>query len=805
MSIEKQIDPVYKPDSPDSLDEIARDELRQFALPSLEQRRDVLQRFQPTRDALDVVWNGLASLAGRKLAPERIKHDTHVIFASLEKAATVYGLFVGPATVIGLYQSLLKLAGINPENAFPNGTWQFYVEYALREDTARHTVETTGFDAVLQQHQIALTPVDRMASWVMAAIYCLRTYDRLLQNEWRERIYLHHLREIMSQEPDGARFESLYRQWEQQRPYGRGRDAQTQEDYPVYRRNKFDEFLQEAMQGVPTELRRQWVDQVTEAKADSLKAYQEQMSILAHLKPGVYDEQRQPLAFEDAAIGIVFRGQYYLLPIIDSRTGKMITVSMVRSLLMALAGRKPADGEVAARLAGLAMAQRSSWPSVLSKQLSPLLLQNLQALESVPILLNFDQRASNLPLSQIRQAERGIGSHALTIFDTGKTAVFDLSHIFFDGIWGAGIAEILTNEALAWGAYLHRLPPAPAAEDVPQPLALHLSGNDWELLNRQPRIQVEACAETAVINGRAIRGLRRLFKQRSNQLKLTVNDILILYRAIHAQTYVPSPEITATLNTLAQRDATRDAATTALESLRIDRQEAPSVLIPVDVSKYSPRERLHPVTFETPLNDLDILRLHHATLSALSDYTKGIVPYQAFDELQGDYLAALAVMGEIFVRVKQIALSGESTSVGSIKLLAHLPKSVQQLLNKIPERFEVLNDILRGREVFSNVGGVVGDSTLTRFMAAKDDNEQKTLVWGVMTDLRQQTVVTLRDFRPHVGKLMRAGHLDIANRLTQDYLDSYALGLNDFIHQLMRITLASRETAVSTKSRPVNA
>ncbi|MEM7113437.1 MAG: hypothetical protein AAF614_13455 [Chloroflexota bacterium] len=804
MSIENQVNPSYNQPPPDFLEESAIDELSQLALPPDDKRRAILDKFQPTRDALDVVWNGLASLAGHKPAPERVTHDTRVIFAGLEKAATVYGLFVGPATVIGLYQSLLKLAGVNPDNAFPNGTWQFYVEYALREDTARHTVETDGFHSVLAQHQIEMSEADRMAAWVMASIYCLQTYDRLLQNEWRERVYLYHLREVMWETPQREKFAALYRVWEQQRPYGRGRDAQNREDYPTYRRNKFDEFLQEAMQSVPTELRREWVERVSVAKESSLEAYQEQMSILAHLAPNAYDEARKPIPFEECAIGLIYQGHYYLLPVIDKRTGKLTTISNVRSLLAALVNQGQVQEGAEVHLAGLATVQRASWPATLNRRLAPELLGNLKRLETAPILLNFDERLSELALSQIRQAERGVGSHALTIFDTGKTAVFDLSHIFFDGIWGAGIAEILTNEALAWAVYLHRLPPAPVAQRTPRPLQLELSDEDWLLLHKQPRIQVEACAETSAVNQRAIRGLRRLFKQRSDQLKLTVNDLLILYRAIHAQTYQLDPDLHQTLATLAQREKTREAVTAVWESLHADSEERPSVLIPVDASKSSPRDRLHPVSFEVPLDELDVLTSHRRTLAALTDYTRGLTDYQTFDTLQRDYLSTLAVMGEIFSRVKEIASLGQSTSVGSIKLLAHLPKSLQQLLNKIPEQFEVLNDLLKGREVFSNIGAVVGDSTLTRFLTAKDDNEQKTLAWGVMTNREGEMVITLRDFRPHVAQLVRVGHQDLANRITQDYLDSYALGLNDFVHDLMRITLASYETAVSTKSRPLN-
>ncbi|MEE8390451.1 MAG: hypothetical protein V3S14_06595, partial [Anaerolineae bacterium] len=68
---------------------------------------------------------------------------------------------------------MLKLAGKDPDDAFPEGTWQFYVDYALREDTARHANETHGFDTALNQHQIHLSAVDRITAWTMAAIHCL--------------------------------------------------------------------------------------------------------------------------------------------------------------------------------------------------------------------------------------------------------------------------------------------------------------------------------------------------------------------------------------------------------------------------------------------------------------------------------------------------------------------------------------------------------------------------------------------------------------------------------------------------------
>ncbi|KAB2864039.1 MAG: hypothetical protein F9K46_05140 [Anaerolineae bacterium] len=108
----------------------------------------------------------------------------------------------------------------------------------------------------------------------------------------------------------------------------------------------------------------------------------------------------------------------------------------------------------------------------------------------------------------------------------------------------------------------------------------------------------------------------------------------------------------------------------------------------------------------------------------------------------------------------------------------------------------MLNDLIKGREVFSNVGAVVKSSTLTRFISAKDDNDKKLLVWGMITDANGVMRLSLRDFRAHVGILQTAGFPELAQRITQDYLESYAMGLNHYVDDLRRITLTSRETRI---------
>jgi len=148
----------------------------------------------------------------------------------------------------------------------------------------------------------------------------------------------------------------------------------------------------------------------------------------------------------------------------------------------------------------------------------------------------------------------------------------------------------------------------------------------------------------------------------------------------------------------------------------------------------------------------------------------------------------------VLSKAKQIAIEGKSASVGSIRLLAHIPTPLQRLFDQIPSQFDLLNDIIKGREVFSNVGAVASTSTLTRFITAKDDNEKKTLAWGVITDALGVMRLSLRDFRPHVASLYAIGRQDLANLIAQDYLDAYAHGLNGYVQDLRQITLSSRET-----------
>ncbi len=781
-------------------------QLSRLTLPEIEAVVQVVSKVIPAGNVPGMILSGLARLPGRRIPMLKMKQDVTALFSGLEQVLdqAVYGaFFAGPAAVLWGYQNLLKLAGKDPESAFPEGTWQFYVDYALREDTARHANETHGFDSILDEHNIRLTKTDRLTAWFMAAVTCLYQYPALLENEWRERVSISLLEKNLSaQGVETQRAKRILREWDAKRPYKRSDDG-AQYDYPTYRRKKFDEFMQLRLQTIPEVVLHAWQADLQRAEAQELAAYQQQMSILAYLEPGPYGETRIPFSFADARIGVIHHDSYYMLPVADEM-GNPLDVLTARSQIAALLNSSFSSPS---QIASLAKIQRTALASLRSK-LNPVLVNELDNLKFAPILLSTDIRSRALPLSELRHAERGVGSHALTIFDTGETFVFDQSHIFFDGAWGTALAEIMTNESLSWARYLSLLPaPTPTGSRMYTSLTLQLSPADLDLVQQAPKVLPEAGAENEKVDLKTCLALRKIFKQRNEQVELTINDLLVLYRAIHAATYTPSQQVVNEINALStiKPDVAASLKQLVMEGSRIN----PAVLIPMDASLKTPRDRIFPLNIEVPLSDLNLLAMHGQAISMLeaceaSSGGEREVLFASFKKIQKAYLSTLAGFGLYLSRAKEMAAQGESTPAGAIKLLAHLPPPIQRLLDKIPEKFEVLNHIIKGREVISNVGVVAPTSTLTRFMTAKDDNNQKQLAWGIITDANSILRIHLRDFRPHVQTLMDIGRKDLANLITQDYLNAYAEGLNRYVRELTRIAAASLDTMTkpqTTKGR----
>jgi len=770
----------------DDLQAIARArKLTRLTLPEIDAVIDQVGKVIPAGNVPGMILSGLTNISGNHVQPQKARQDINILFNEVslfyEKAkfTTVFG---GPAAVIWGYQNLLKLAGKNSETAFPEGVWQFYVDYALREDTARHANETHGFDTLLNQNKIKLNKVDRLTAWVMAAVTCLHQYQQLLANEWYERTALWLL--------ESTHEKDLYNEWEKQKPYTRDADGADAE-YPTYRRRKFDENI---IGSIPRAAQNDWAAKLRDAADRSLASYQKQMSILAYLEPSSFGETRTAFPIEQASICIIHRDNYFLLPACEPGTSRPLDVRTARSQIAKILAAPPSKP---VGLKTLASMKRSEYLAV-RKKMNITTQANLENLRHAPILINCNPTVSPALLSEIRQGERGVGDHALTIFDTGKTFVFDQSHIFFDGGWGAALAEIMTNEALSWAGYLNMLSSVVLTDSkLFTTLEFPFNSSELELIQKAAVVSAEAGAENNQVNIKACLQLKHYFKQRSDLLKLTINDLLVLYRAIHAVTYQPSKKLQKELERFSKKDPV--AGEQLKKALEYFDSAKPSILIPIDASKHIPRDRIYPMNMEVPLAELDLLNLHGETLHALSEFnlSKGqnSATLTQFDNLQKRYLATLGGFGTILAKAKEIAVQGESASVGAIKLLAHLPTPIKQMLDKVPTRYEKLNNILKGTEVLSNLGAVSKSSSITRFITAKDDNDQKQLTWGVVTDAHGTMTITLRDFRPHVELLRVANRHDLANLIAQDFLDAYVQGFNQFIQEVTKI-------AVTRPSKP---
>jgi hypothetical protein len=763
------------------------EQLTYLPLPDRTALIEEISRVVPAGNVPSLVAAGLAKLPGRAVPAAETRRNLALLMQGMQTfldRAVYQAFFVGPATVLSAYQMLLRLAGKDLEQSFPEGTWQFYVEFGIREDSGRHACETTGFHMALQRERLRLTTADEMAAWITACAWLLDRYPVLLANEWIERARLHHLAEMI---PD----ETITIRWLRSRPYGTPSD--TNVDFAEYRQLAFELFCNAELAKLSDHHRKRiessWKDkQTTTRRVSQMAAYQHQMTILATLNPGEHSDQRVPLSSEQVCIAVIAGGRYYLIDISGP-----VSAERARPICAAILRDKPA-AQPATLDRTLCTVYRREQPA-LRKLLPEETRIELERLRTAPIIINWDLAQSNQSLAEIRSGRRGVGDHALTLFRASNSMAFDLSHIFFDGTWGMAVSEILTNQAVRFARQLSGLA---RIENVPAVRCLTLEASSKVAAQaRKVTLPAEVNVETAMARLDLIQQARRSLRKRNEKLYLTINDILVMYRSVFGGLYQPSTDLMQRIAALEASDdtRTRQAAELVQTALEMARQLNPALLIPMDASSVSPRERVYPTTFRNPFNRL--LDQHRQAISALealetTGFLGRALAHRHFEEARREYLVTLQAFGQILRRYKAVTLKGGSVSTATIKLLAGLPNSVQRLLDGLPGHFDVLNDLVKGQEVFSNVGQVAPYSSLTRFNTAKDDNEKKVLAWGVITDANGTLRISMRDTRPHVGALCGVRQRDLALQMAQEYVDAYALGLNVFVEELTHIARAGQ-------------
>jgi hypothetical protein len=812
--------------------------LTRLSLPEIQGIRQEVAEIFPAGNLPTFVLSGLLQIKERRVSPDQVNRDISALLRGLSLIPQgLYGVFIaGPATVLYAYQKLLQLAGKDVASAFPEGTWQFYLQFGLREDAARHASETVGFHQALSSQA---DPITAAAAWVCATLEFLYRYEDLLATHWTERVMLRLLIEEMTEVEGAAHssFATLVRDWNRQCPYHRPADGS---DYIYHRQATFRHFLHEHLSTLPPPSQARFRERYETRLVEELPAYLDQMTLLSALRPDRYQEHKESIPPWQVNIAFIWQDHTYLLPacqqdrqgnplcyppypedappvslsllpnadlcdtpthqplLADRRgqiwyqeSGRLLgnlrppAYSTVYGWLAAIFSRPAFDSPP--RLDLMLAESPRSLQQQLRSELSTATRAELAALRSAPIILNWDRHPYELPLAYIRRARRGIGDHSLTIFLTDQSIVFDQSHIFFDGVWGLAVAEIMTDSAVHW--YRRLANDQLVAPRAPGPVPLTLkSTSRVEALYRSHSRRDEVAAESAEVETRPLFRLRQWLRQRG--VLLTINDLLLLYRFFHAAWYQPSAKVDQALEAFHSR-ATSEKARTAYQAIQDTlvrlRETNPTLLIPMDASNVSPRERVFPTTFRNPLAEIGerfvIARKYCQVYQAHSDADHWL----AFDQARRQLLAYLKAFGALLDALKSVTMRGESFNIATIRLLAHLPASMQHLLDQIPQHIGILNEIIKGSEAFSNVGRVAPGTSLTRFISAKDDGQTKELIWGILTDDQEQMRISLRDFRPFVPQLLALGEEELADLLARDYLESYVQGLNCFVAELNAI------------------
>ncbi|NJL33496.1 MAG: hypothetical protein HC893_06125 [Chloroflexaceae bacterium] len=630
----------------------------------------------------------------------------------------------------------------------------------------------------------------------------------------------------------------LERDWQTQRPFERPADESS--DYVTYRRTCFERYLETALRRLPAELHADLIKRYDAYAAAELPTFQRQLTPLITLHSESYRDHRTPFPLHRACVALIVNGCYYLIPVCDYTPDGQLLVYPSRSSSRGIAlslteaadgtvydsykrpitidrsGRIWADkdrlgrvrppplavvkGQVQAILqqAGTDSSALNGHPAVdvllaqtlrcdqnnLRSQLGQATQESLEQLRYAPIIINWDKHDGAQPLGTIRRTRRGCGDHALSIIRTNRSVVFDMSHICYDGVWGAALSEIVTAQATALYPQVAETRSAPSVRVAP--LAFSASRAFVQAATLAgARSPVEISVETRVVYLDKMSRMR----ERLNKIKLdmTVNDWLILARCIHAMRYKPGAAARQALEevvTLKDGRMLRQQIDQVLEQQRIIN---PALLIPMDASSVDPRLRIFPATFRNPLMNLpdDIgtcARLVHELQQASDAATE-----QRFDAQRRQLYHDLHTFGLLLQTLRQVTMQGESFNLAALRLLAHLPEPLQHLVSSIPQKIDMLNEIVKGREVFSNIGRVHPQSSISRFFSSRDDGDTKLLVWGIMSNARGQLVITMRDFRPYIAALNAQERGDIAITLAQDYLDTYAATVNTMVRQIQHI------------------
>lgn len=684
--------------------------------------------------------------------------------------------------------------------------FQAFAKKALRDDAARFSVECVWST---DRHQTAkhralgaarganIYPspalhgeTSLLAGCIFTVAQLLYHYADLLACEWDNRMYARDLASsVLSGQAGASPLQTIGR-------VSIEPSAEMFADLAAYVR-AYERALEERRQRCAQLFAHSGYDAALQAhmgrRERDLPAYQRQMSLLQSLRPGRHGDVPVPIPIDKLSIAVRKGNRYVLIPVYMPEQGRatgsyrMISREEIRGYAEYIGGL-PDEGPLSLNPSLPRILRR--YQHGVRKRYSPEALTELEVLASAPVVINWNIHDASRNLSLIRQTQRGGNDQPLTLIRTERGVVCDFSHILFDGLWASSVAHYvthfttsITNSELEDTVAAAKEPPfldvpadrqeesSPSAVIAARPDRARTVQLERDVDNKEreathtDKLVHEVSAELGGIELKSLTASLQLMNLHG--VTITLNDLLLLARMLHAKTYKPSMDVEQALASLTEPKEAQSAARLWRKRMEVERQCPPALLIPIDATERDPKERLYMTSIRP--NDLpkglleqlaQLLHPRSATTNSFPTIMRGVNE-------------RLAETGLIFRKKFNLARQGRSFSTKASRLFVASPYPMRDAGDWVTEQVKGLRTRVKGDELFSNLGQMPPWSTATRFMSARSSGKAQQRVWGIMTDNRQQLMITLRDFHPFTVMLIRNGQGHLAASILQDYLNAF--------------------------------
>src|SRR5690554_4077723 len=120
--------------------------ITRYPEPNMSDPSEPLESYYASDTLGGLIRSGFTLLMARRVRPRATWWVKRLHLSNIPDYLLYLILIVIPAIILETFQRLRSLLTGKPRE-HPGGSWQYYLQTGLREDSARHTNETTGYHA----------------------------------------------------------------------------------------------------------------------------------------------------------------------------------------------------------------------------------------------------------------------------------------------------------------------------------------------------------------------------------------------------------------------------------------------------------------------------------------------------------------------------------------------------------------------------------------------------------------------------------------------------------------------------------